>query len=315
MVNQHQDFLNMCFRLKKFYRNHEIFMDSVEGLHEMMVRFNQLTDRMAIEFEKALSYTNGYYSIISARKREELQNLCVQFGKAFRGILSNARYNNVQALKSTYFFDLEELNNMDEEALIAYASELYDLAISHESRLKTSGIYQKSIENLAKSLTLFALDFPSNKLHVEKRRMGALLMLKAREEIQEFLDHRLNPLMKSLADTYPEVYASYLSSLELKPVIPETEADFSGVVLSGGHVHQIGELRYSHSNELMLEVKGGNAIWGLGTHTGSIDYGRPQNEGICCFLKSDWIAPEGDKILIQAVDPESALEYRLWIRE
>jgi hypothetical protein len=311
MKNEHQYYLDMCCRVKKFYRLNESKIDSIKTLTQLMVKLNALTNTLALEFENSITYFHGY-SIVNARKRENLQKQCLKFSDHIREVQDNLKYNTVKELKRFVLLDPLELNLLDDEELIDYASGLYDLCTGMESRLKGIGVYQKAMETFAKYLTLFALDYPANQYSVTKRKNGNLQTLKAISDLNDLFEGKLDSAMSMIQGTDPELFRKYSDARKIKAPDLSKAADFEGVS-SGGEVINVAELKYDQHREFLVVVTGGNAIWGLGKSPVKIDYGRPVGESNNLRISSRIVAPEGNFLNFQTVNPEQHSHYKIWV--
>jgi len=303
----------MCRKVKKFYRLHEDEIDKFKNLSNLFINLTSLFDRLQIEFEKSVSYSNGY-SIERARKREDLQNNILVITEALIKLRDSLKYKPIEQLSAFIDFDFIELSVMNEEDMLDYSSNLYDLLIICEARLKIQGLRQKKIDSFVSSLTLFALDYPMNKLSIEMRKQASLQCLKAYTDLNQFFTEKLDPGMSTIETTLPQVFSDYLSARTIIPFDFNSKANFEGV-LHDGNVHVITSIKYDRDREFRVSVNGGNAIWGLSDKIEKIEHCRPVNSREKINLLSRHIGDNGDKLMIQAVNPTQAIEYKVWIIE
>ncbi len=303
----------MCLRVRKFYRLNENKLDAYTEFPNLIRQFNRMCDELEIQFENSVSYNNGY-SIERARKREELQTMCIKFTGHLRQVQAAIKYKPSKALNQFIFLEQINLNRLDEEELIQYAAAMYDLCVDLESRLKTIGVFQKAIERFSESLTLFALDFPMNQMAVNKRKTSNLLTLKALEDLDDLLTEQLDKVLIGFEKTDPELYKAYLNARRVLPPDPGRVADFTGLI-KGNDVKIICRLPYDIDREIMLKVEGGNAIWGLSNNTKKIEYSRPVRENEELMLKCRVIGNDGDNLMIQSVNPDNLISYQVWYTE
>lgn len=313
MKNTHQNYLNMCRKVKKFYRQNEDVIDKAKGIANFFINLSSLVDRLQIEFDKSISYTNGF-SIERARKREELLNSCVKLSNALIKLRETLKYKPIEQLNAFVDRDFIELSIMNEEDLIDYASALYDLTLVCEPRLKIQGLKQKEIDGFVSALTLCALDYPMNKYSIEMRKQASLLSLKAYSDLNEFFAEKLDPAMAAFENAFPEIYFDYQTSRRIDTFDINSIADIEGE-LNDGNVHLLKELKYDRDREFRVSVSGGNAIWGLSNHTNKIDNSRPINTREKISIKSRIIGNEGNLLLIQSINPKQKIQYKIWITE
>lgn len=313
MKNTQQNFLYMCRKVKKFYRLHEEVIDNNKNLANLFINLSSLVDRLQIEFDKSISYSNGF-SIERARKREELQNNILMITEALIKLRDSLKYKPIEQLSAFIDLDFVEMSVMNEEDILDYSSNLYDLLMTCEARLKIQGLRQKKIDSFISSLTLFALDYPMNKYSIEMRKQASLQSLKAYTELTQFFMDKMDPAMSALETTFPNIYADYQIARTIVPFEVNNKADFEGV-LNDGNVHIIVTLKYDRDREYRVSVNGGNAIWGLSNKIEKIEHCRPINSREKINLLSRHIGDNGDNLMIQAVNATQAIEYKVWIIE
>lgn len=313
MKNTHQNYLTMCRNVKRFYRLNEIQIDQFIGLRNNFVNLAALVDRLQIEFDKSISYSNGF-SIERARKREELQNNCLIISASIVNLRETLKYKPIEQLNTFVDLDMVELSVLNEEDLLDYASGLYDLMLLCEPRLKIQGLRQKQIDAFSSALTLSALDYPMNKQSIEMRKEASLQSLKAYADLNDFFTDKLDVAMQSLESSNAELYTKYLHARKVVPFDLDTPATFQGQLLDG-EVKLIATMKYDRDREIRVSVEGGNAIWGLSNKTDKIDFARPVNAREKLNIICRNIAPEGDYLLIQSVNPKQTLNFKIWITE
>lgn len=313
MKNTHQNYLNMCKHVKRFYRQNEEILDKAKGLTNYFINLSALVDRLQIEFDKSISYSNGF-SIERARKREELQNNCLVISEAIVSLRETLKYKPIEQLNSFANLDMIELSVLNEEDLIDYASALYDLMLICEPRLKIQGLRQKQIDSFVSALTLSALDYPMNKHSIEMRKEASLQSLKAYADLNEFMTDKLDLAMAAFENSAPELYIKYQNARKVVPFDLNSPASFEGVISDGG-VHLITSIKYDRDREIRVSVEGGNAIWGLGNTPDKIDHSRPVNTREKLNIICRNIGPKGNYILIQSVNPKQDIHYKIWITE
>ncbi len=313
MKNTHQNYLVMCRQLKKFYRQNEDVLDSAKSMANHFINLSTLVDRLQIEFDKSISYSNGF-SIERARKREELQNNCIVISNSIVNLRETLKYKPIEQLNSFVDLDMIELSVLNEEDLIDYASGLYDVMLICEPRLKIQGLRQKQIDSFVSALTLSALDYPMNKHSIEMRKEASLQSLKAYADLNEFISEKLDMAMSVFEISSPELYAKYQEARKVKMFDLNTAADFKGII-NDGEVHLITSMKYDRDREIRVSVEGGNAIWGLSNNSSKIDHSRPVNSREKLNIICRNIGPEGDSILIQSVNPNQPIHYKVWITE
>lgn len=303
----------MCLRVRKFYRQNEKKLDAYSDFPDLIRQFNRMCDELEIQFENSVSYNNGY-SIERARKREDLQSMCIRFTGHLKQVQAAIKYKPSKALNQFIFLEHLNLNRLDEEELIQYAAAMYDICEELESRLKTIGVFQKAIERFSESLTLFALDFPMSQLAVNKRKTSNLLTLKALEDLDDFLTEQMDRVLGGFEKSEPELFRAYLNARRILPPEPGREPDYTGVI-EGNDLKIICRLPYDIDREILLKVEGGNAIWGLSNNPKKIEYSRPVRENEELMLKCRVIGNEGDHLMIQSVKPENIISYQVWYTE
>ena len=303
----------MCIRVKKFYRKNEQVLDNNVEIPIFIRSLVKLIDNLEEHFENSISYTNGY-SYERARKREELQFYCTQFSEHLKKVQSTIKYKPHKTLSKFDFYDQVKLNLFEEEDLIIYASDLYDLATNLESRLKTIGIYQKSIERFSGILTLYALDLPMNRVSTEGRKNSNALTIKILEELDVFYSDKLDPAVANFELSHPLIYDQYNTARQILPYNPGRDEDYSGT-LENMDLISITKIPYNRDSEILLTVEGGNAIWGISKYPNTINYSRPIKENEVLVLKSRVVGPSGDYLMIQSVNPDNKIQYKVWISE
>lgn len=313
MKNTHQNYLTMCRNVKRFYRQNETLIDQFNGLRNNFINLSALVDRLQIEFDKSISYSNGF-SIERARKREDLQNNCLVISAAIVNLRETLKYKPIEQLNTFVDLDMVELSVLNEEDLLDYASSLYDLMLLCEPRLKIQGLRQKQIDAFSSALTLSALDYPMSKQSIEMRKEASLQSLKAYAELNEFFTDKLDVAMQSLESNYSDLYANYLLARKIIPFDLNAPATFQGQ-LKDGEVQLITSIKYDRDREFRVSVDGGNAIWGLSNKIDKIEFARPVNAREKLNLICRNVAPEGDYLLIQSVNPNQILNYKIWITE
>lgn len=313
MKNTHQNYLKMCRNVKRFYRQNEEILDKAKGLTNYFINLAALVDRLQMEFDKSISYSNGF-SIERARKREELQNNCIIISDSVVNLRETLKYKPIEQLNAFVNLDMIELSVLNEEDLIDYASGLYDIMLICEPRLKIQGLRQKQIDSFVSALTLSALDYPMNKLSIEMRKEASLQSLKAYADLNEFISDKLDLAMAAFENSLPELYLNYQNARKIIPFDLNTPASFQGNIIDG-NVHLLTTMKYDRDREIRVSVEGGNAIWGLGNKEDRIDYSRPVNSREKLNIICRNIGPEGDNILIQSVNPKQTIHYKVWITE
>lgn len=313
MKSTFQNYIYMCQRLKKFYRRNEMLIDQDKELSNNFHKLTALCDKLCLEFEKSVSNYNGF-SIERARKREELQNNCIVVSSALVSLRSAMKYKLIEQLTGFVDHDLIELSIMNEEELLDYASNLYDIYLICEPRLKIQGFRQKDIDSFVSSLTLFALDYPMNKYLVEMRNHANLQSMKAHAELNEFIEQKLDASMLEFGKQHPELYTEYQKNRELENFDFEMEPDFQGE-LTDGDVHVLASLPYDRDREFRMKVEGGNAIWGLGNKKDKIDNCRPVNSRDSINIISRWLGDSGNYLMIQNVNPNQKISFKVWVTE
>lgn len=313
MKNTHQNYLTMCRNVKRFYRQNEAIVDQHKGLCNHFINLATLVDRLQMEFDKSNSYVNGF-TIERARKREELQNNCLVISTAIINLRETLKYKPIEQLHTFVDLDAIELSVLNEEDLLDYASGLYDIMLVCEPRLKIQGLRQKQIDAFSSALTLSALDYPMSKQSIEMRKEASLQCLKAYAELNDFFTEKLDLAMLNIANESPDIYQNYLLARTVVPFDLNSTPTFQGK-LSNGEVQLIALLKYDRNREIRVSIEGGNAIWGLSSKLNKIEYARPVNAREKLNLICRNIGPEGDYILIQSVNPQQDLFYKIWITE
>jgi hypothetical protein len=303
----------MCRNVKRFYRQNEEVLDKAKGLSNHFINLSVLVDRLQIEFDKSISYSNGF-SIERARKREDLQNNSIVISTAIINLRETLKYKPIEQLNDFVDLDMIELSVLNEEDLIDYASGLYDLMLVCEARLKIQGLRQKQIDAFVSALTLNALDYPMNKLSIEMRKEASLQSLKAYAELNEFITEKLDLAMASFESYSPEFYNQYLEARSVKSFDLNTPATIEGTLIDGS-VRILEQLKYDRDREIRVSVEGGNAIWGLSNVQDKIEFARPVNTREKLNIICRNIGPSGNLILIQAVNPKQAVHFKVWITE
>lgn len=313
MKNHHLNYLHMCIRVKKFYRRNEQILDTNLEIPNLIRTLIKLIDNLEEHFESSISYTNGY-SYERARKREELQFYCMQFTEHLKKVQTNIKYKPHKLLSNFDFFDQVKLNILEEEELIVYASDLYDLSNSLESRLKTIGIYQKSIERFSGILTLYALDLPMNRVSTEGRKISNTLTIKILEDLDDFYSNKLDPAVASFEKSHPIIFDQYKVARQILAYNLGRDEDYNGTLVNMDLI-SIANIPYNRDREIVLTVEGGNAIWGLSKYPNTINYSRPVKENEVLALKSRVVGPSGDYLMIQSVNPENKIQYKVWLSD
>ena len=313
MKNTHQNYLTMCRNVKRFYRHNEIVIDQQKGLGNHFINLATLVDRLQMEFDKSISYANGF-SIERARKREELQNNCLVISASIVNLRETLKYKPIEQLNTFVDLDMVELSVLNEEDLLDYASGLYDLMLVCEPRLKIQGLRQKQIDAFANALTLSALDYPMNKQSIEMRKEASLQSLKAYADLNEFFTEKLDIAMLSISNELPDLYAKYQLARIVVAFDLNSVPNYHGLI-QDGEVHKVAMLKYDRDREIRVSVEGGNAIWGLGKKDDKIDYARPVNGREKLNIIARNIGPDGDFLLIQSVNPNQPIAYKIWITE
>lgn len=313
MKNTHQNYLTMCRNVKRFYRQNEIQIDQFNGLRNNFVNLAALVDRLQIEFDKSISYSNGF-SIERARKREDLQNNCLIISASIVNLRETLKYKPIEQLNTFIDLDMVELSVLNEEDLLDYASSLYDLMLLCEPRLKIQGLRQKQIDAFSSALTLSALDYPMNKQSIEMRKEASLQSLKAYAELNEFLTDKLDVAMQILEVSNADLYAKYVQARKIIPFDLNSPATFQGQLIDGD-VKLVAMIKYDRDREFRVSVDGGNAIWGLSNTSNKIEFARPVNAREKLNIICRNVAPEGDFLLIQSVNPKQPLDFKIWITE
>lgn len=313
MKNTHQNYIYMCQRLKKFYRRHDQIFDSHNHLSALFVNLSALIDQFQIEFEKSVTHYNGF-SIERARKRDELQVHAVKVSTAITHLRQTLKYKPIEQLNGFVNKDMVELSLLNEEELLDYASGLYDLYLVCEPRLKIQGLKQKEVDQFVNALTLFAIDYPMNKFAIEMRKQASLMCLKAHAELNEFIENKLDVEMETFGKTYPELLAEYHQIRIVQNFDFNSKPDLEGEI-NDGEVHVLKKIRYDRDREFRVSVDGGSAIWGLSSKTTKIEHARPVNPREKINVLSRWIGIDGDYLLIQNVNPNQNIQYKIWITE
>jgi len=313
MKNTHQNYLDMCRNIKRFYRQNEEVLDKAKGLANHFINLSVLVDRLQIEFDKSISYSNGF-SIERARKREDLQNNSIVISAAIINLRETLKYKPIEQLNDFVDLDIIELSVLNEEDLIDYASGLYDLMLVCEARLKIQGLRQKQIDAFISAITLSALDYPMNKRSIEMRKEASLQSLKAYADLNEFIIEKLDLAMAAFENSSPELYNQYLDARIVKSFDLNTPATIEGTLIDGS-VRVLEQLKYDRDREIRVSVEGGNAIWGLSNNQDKIEFARPINTREKLNIICRNIGPSGNLILIQAVNPKQAVHFKIWITE
>lgn len=313
MKNNHQNFLYMCKKVKRFYRKYDTILDTSKGIKNYFISLNSLVDKLQMEFDQSISYSNGF-SIERARKRDMLQAASLIISKDLMNLKENMKYKQIEELKQFVGLEYIELSTLNEVELIDYSSNLYDLMSLCEARLKNSGTKQKEIDAFSNALTLCALDFPMNRYSIELRKQASLLSLKAYSDLMEFFHEKLDISIEAFKKSNPELYNDYQLARKVDGFDLNQTADFEGE-LTDGKAHKIAEFRYDMNREFRVSVTGGNAVWGLSNNLHKIDHGRPINTREKISVKSMIIGNDGNFLVIQSVNPENPINYKVWVTE
>ncbi|MCC6818061.1 MAG: hypothetical protein IT245_04115 [Bacteroidia bacterium] len=272
-----------------------------------------LYDQLLFEFEKSVSNYNGF-SIERARKRDDLQNKSLVISNALVNLRTSMKYKLIDQLTSFVNLDFVELSILNEEELINYASNMYDLYLICEARLKIQGLKQKDVDAFVSSLTLCALDYPMNKFHIELRKQASLLSMKAYADLNDFFISKLDVSMEAIGVNYPELLFEYNELKDIKPFDFNQVPDAEGSI-NDGEVHIIKHLAYDRDREFRMVVNGGNAIWGLSNKKDKIENCRPININDRVNILSRWIGDSGNYLMIQSVNASQPISYKVWITE
>lgn len=313
MKNNHQNFLQMCKHVKRFYRKYEKVLDQSNSVKNYFIQLNVLIDKLQMEFDQSIAYNNGF-SIERARKRDALQNTGIVISNALMNLKETMKYKQIEELKTFVGLEFVELSTMNEVELIDYASNLFDLLTLCEQRLKNAGLKQKDIDSFTNALTLCALDFPMNRYSIELRKQATLHCLKAFADITDFFHEKLDITIETFKVSNPDLYFEYQNARRVEAFDINQIATHEGKI-HDGKVHVIAKYKYEMNRDFRVSVFGGNAVWGLSDNADRIKYGRPINTREKINVRSRIIGNDGDFLVIQSVNPEAELEYKIWVTE
>lgn len=303
----------MCRNVIRFYRRHEEFLDQLPDVKNYFLQLSALKDKLGQEFDLSISYNNGY-SISRARKRDDLQKQCLLMGAELTRLKDSIKYKPIQELKTFVSLKYEDMDRLNETEMMDYASRIYDLLNLAKPRLKIQGTKEKDMDTFTQVLTLSALDIPMNRQSIEERKLATLNSLKTYSDLIVFFNEKLDPIFENLNEKESNMVYEYKLARQVPEFDTNTPSDFEGV-LTNDEVHLIGEFKYDFNREFRVVVEGGNAIWGLSNNRDSIEHSRPITPREKIIIKSSIIGDYGDLLLIQAVNQDSEIKYKVWIRD
>ncbi len=269
-----------------------------------------MVETLSIEFDNSISY-NHKYTIERAKKRVDLELSCLTLGRELNIQLQRNKSDGNRCIQG---YDDASISLLNEEELIEHAIYLQDMIIAFDKRGEANSLRIDEVRLLSHRLTLFVLDLPMHRINIEKRRKSTQAVIKSIANLNEFFINKMDRQMARFAGTHQGLHQQYLlaRNIEDKPQI--TEPDFEGRI-DGDKIQTIAVLAYESYRELRLQIKGGQAIWGLGYNEEVIEYSRPISEGENLSIKSSTIGKAGDFILLQPVSPDQSLTYKLWVNE
>jgi hypothetical protein len=313
MKNNHQQYIEMCKNVIRFYRKNEDFLDQIPDVKNYFLQLSALKDKLGQEFDLSISYSNGY-SISRARKRDELQNQCLLMGADLTKLKDSIKYKPIQELKSFISLKYEDMDKLNEIEMIDYASRIYDLLTLAKPRLKIQGTKEKDIDAFTQILTLNALDMPMSRQSIEERKLATLNSLKTYSDLIEIFNENLDPIFEKMKEKESLLVHQYQLARQVYVFDTSKPSDFEGV-LTNDEVHKIGEFKYDFNREFRVSVEGGNAIWGLSNNSDSIEHSRPITPREKILIKSRIIGDSGDLLLIQAINKDVEIRYKVWIKD
>jgi hypothetical protein len=313
MKNNHQQYIEMCKNVIRFYRKNEDYLDLIPDVKNYFLQLSALKDKLGQEFDLSISYYNGY-SISRARKRDELQKQCLLMGADLTKLKDSIKYKPIHELKSFICLKYEDMDKLNETEMMDYASKIYDLLELAKPRLKIQGTKEKDMDAFTQVLTLNALDLPMNRQSIEERKSATLNSLKTYSDLIEIFNENLDPIFESIKDKESELVHQYNLARQVPIFDTNTPCDFDGT-LKNDEVHLIGEFKYDFNREFRMSVEGGNAIWGLSNSADSIEHSRPITPREKILIKSRIIGDDGNLLLIQAVNKDAEIRYKVWIED
>lgn len=310
MKNQQQNYLNMCHRVKSFYKANRPAIDKVKEITNLFVILTVMVDTLSTEFENSIAYINKY-TIERAKKRVDLEASCLVLGRELNVQLQRNKSAGNRCIQG---YDDTSIGLLNEEELIEHAIYLQDRIMAFDKTGEANNLKIEDVRALSHRLTLFVLDLPMHRINIEKRRKSSQAVIKAIADLNEFFVNKLDKQMVVFKATQPALYNQFLMARSVDDRPQVMAPDFEGRI-EGDAIHTIAVLAYEPFRELRLKIKGGQAIWGLGYNADVIEYSRPINEGENLSIKCATIGKAGDYLLLQPVHPEQSLTYQLWIKE
>lgn len=310
MTNKLEDYFFMISKVRNHYTLNKIAIDLIPTAITEYTAFNAEYDTLMLQMANSTADTSGY-AMNKEVVRKTLEDKALQVSNsltAYFTTINDLKGRKLADYPTSYFL------KANAEDLIARCVGLHLLAEPIGLPLVPFGVTVLDVQALETTIDAYVIANPEGSLAIDIRKQYAIKAEQTRLKIMDRLVNKIDVLLRVVQLSNDFLYNTYLSARAIDTTGTPTAPAIEGSV-SGPMPVVMGSFPYNPNREFRLQVLGGDALWGLGNMAPIIENAVPIVPGDDPRLQSSTLNPNGDFVMIQAVNPVEIITYKLWVYE